>query len=137
MIILFPYINNQTLRDVLEQERLRQHVQPDPHRLSVGGQVEYPAQIHQGLILGELTIHHWSVVCHQSHHHHQWLAHQIPDLGYCRAGEVSVWHTLLSALMKTYYKGSSAALIIYDITREETFLNLDNEQKLISTSPPI
>ena len=39
--------------------------------------------------------------------------------------------------MKTYYKGSSAALIIYDITREETFLNLDNEQKLISTSPPI
>jgi GTPase SAR1 family protein len=37
--------------------------------------------------------------------------------------------------MKTYYKGSSAALIIYDITREETFLNLDNEQKLISTLP--
>lgn len=34
--------------------------------------------------------------------------------------------------MKTYYKGSSAALIIYDITREESFLNLDNEQKIIS-----
>jgi GTPase SAR1 family protein len=37
--------------------------------------------------------------------------------------------------MKTYYKGASAALIIYDITREETFLNLENEQKLTSTSP--
>ena len=35
--------------------------------------------------------------------------------------------------MKTYYKGASAALIVYDITREESFLNLDNEQKLIST----
>jgi len=34
--------------------------------------------------------------------------------------------------MKTYYKGASAALIVYDITKEETFLNLDNEQKLIS-----
>lgn len=37
--------------------------------------------------------------------------------------------------MKTYYKGASAALIVYDITREESFLNLDNEQKLISTPP--
>lgn len=35
--------------------------------------------------------------------------------------------------MKTYYKGASAALIVYDITREESFLNLQNEQKLIST----
>jgi GTPase SAR1 family protein len=38
--------------------------------------------------------------------------------------------------MKTYYKGASAALIVYDITREESFLNLDNEQKLISTPEP-
>jgi GTPase SAR1 family protein len=36
--------------------------------------------------------------------------------------------------MKTYYKGASAALIVYDITREDSFLNLDNEQKLISIS---
>lgn len=34
--------------------------------------------------------------------------------------------------MKTYYKSASAALLVYDITRDETFLNLDNEQKLIS-----
>jgi GTPase SAR1 family protein len=37
--------------------------------------------------------------------------------------------------MKTYYKGASAALIVYDVTREESFLNLDNEHKLISSSP--
>jgi GTPase SAR1 family protein len=35
--------------------------------------------------------------------------------------------------MKTYYKGASAALIVYDVTREESFLNLDNEHKLISS----
>lgn len=37
--------------------------------------------------------------------------------------------------MKTFYKGASAALIVYDVTKEESFLNLDNEQKLISTFP--
>jgi GTPase SAR1 family protein len=36
--------------------------------------------------------------------------------------------------MKTYYKGASAALIVYDITREESFQNLENEQKLLSKS---
>jgi len=34
--------------------------------------------------------------------------------------------------MKTYYKGASAAMIVYDITREDTFTNLENEQKLTS-----
>ena len=35
--------------------------------------------------------------------------------------------------MKTFYKGASAAFIVYDVTKEETFLNLDSEIKLIST----
>lgn len=34
--------------------------------------------------------------------------------------------------MKTFYKGASAAFIVYDVTREESFLSLDNELKLIS-----
>lgn len=34
--------------------------------------------------------------------------------------------------MKTYYKGSSAALIVYDITKEQSFLNIENEHKAIS-----
>ena len=36
--------------------------------------------------------------------------------------------------MKTYYKGASAALIVYDITNEESFLNVENEQRLMRTS---
>lgn len=35
--------------------------------------------------------------------------------------------------MKTFYKGASAAFIVYDVTKEETFQSLDNELKLIST----
>lgn len=37
------------------------------------------------------------------------------------------------SLMKTFYKGASAAFIVYDVTKEETFQSLDNELKLIST----
>lgn len=38
--------------------------------------------------------------------------------------------------MKTFYKGASAAFIVYDVTKEDTFLSLDNELKLISTHWP-
>jgi len=39
--------------------------------------------------------------------------------------------------MKTFYKGSSAAIIVYDITKEETFASLDYELKVISTQTTI
>jgi GTPase SAR1 family protein len=35
--------------------------------------------------------------------------------------------------MKTFYRGASAAFIVYDVTNEASFLNLDSELKLIST----
>ena len=35
--------------------------------------------------------------------------------------------------MKTFYRGASAAFIIYDVCNEKTFNSLDSELKLIST----
>ena len=55
-------------------------------------------------------------------------------MGYCRSGALQVHIDLVRSLMKTFYKGASAAFIVYDVTKEETFLSLDNELKLISTS---
>ena len=35
--------------------------------------------------------------------------------------------------MKIFYKGSAAAIVVYDITKEDTFAQLDKEIQLIST----
>lgn len=35
--------------------------------------------------------------------------------------------------MKTFYRGASAAFIVYDVTQEKSFDSLDNELKLISS----
>ena len=35
--------------------------------------------------------------------------------------------------MKTFYRGASAAFIVYDVTNEKSFDSLDSELKLIST----
>ena len=34
--------------------------------------------------------------------------------------------------MKTFYRAASAAIIVYDITREDTFADIDKEMKIIS-----
>ena len=36
--------------------------------------------------------------------------------------------------MKIFYKGSAAAIVVYDITKEDTFSQLDKEIQVISTS---
>ena len=35
--------------------------------------------------------------------------------------------------MKIFYKGSAAAIVVYDITKEDTFNQLDKEIQIIST----
>jgi GTPase SAR1 family protein len=35
--------------------------------------------------------------------------------------------------MKTFYRASAAAIIVYDITKEETFEGLDKEMQIMST----
>ena len=53
-------------------------------------------------------------------------------MGYCRTGTISVIAYLLRALMKTFYKGSSAALLVYDIANQKSFTDLDYWYKQIS-----
>ena len=36
--------------------------------------------------------------------------------------------------MKIFYKGSAAAIVVYDITKEDTFHQLDKEIQIISIS---
>ena len=36
--------------------------------------------------------------------------------------------------MKIFYKGSAAAIVVYDITKEDTFHQLDKEIQIISMS---
>ena len=38
------------------------------------------------------------------------------------------------SLMKTFYRAESAAIIVYDITREDTFADIDKEMKIISNT---
>ena len=47
-------------------------------------------------------------------------------MGHSWAGKIQVLLFGDRSLMKTFYRGSSAAFVVYDVTQEKTFYNLDN-----------
>ena len=54
-------------------------------------------------------------------------------MGHSRPIAISVnMSVIFRAIMKTYYKGASAAVLAYDITQEKTFGDLDYWMKQIS-----
>merc|ERR1711899_529595 len=111
-----PVLTSALLVDQSSRHVLQLPVQVHHHRGHRGGQVLPAAPVHgQEVPAGARSHHRRRVRC--SHDQHRGEADQAPNLGHGGPGGIR-------SITRSYYRGAAGALLVYDITRRDTFNHL-------------